>query len=328
MGLFLTKWGINGTGDGQFDYTTGVATDASGNVYVADRFNHRIQKFGLCSFSTVPDSRLIGFAGGTDSFDVDANVEACGWAVTSGQPWIQVTSADAGIGDGTVTYSVDPNPAAFLRQGTITLADQTTSSTEVTFTVTQDPAPCTYSIVPTEASFPDAGGSGGVTVSTVAGCTWTAVSNDSWITVTSGTPGNGPGTVEYNVAANDGSTTRVGSLTIAGESLTVNQDPQVPDTPTNLAGVAMSSSKVKLTWTDNAANETEIRVERKLGATGAFAQIATLPSDTTGYTDTGLQRRTEYVYRVMACNSAGCSAPSAEVTVTTPALGIFIGEEP
>ncbi len=92
--------------------------------------------------------------------------------------------------------------------------------------------------------------------------------------------------------------------------------------------MALSSTKVKLTWTNNDSNETELRVERKLGAAGMFAQIVTLPADSTGYTDSGLDRSTEYVYRVMACNSAGCSAPSSEVKVATPALGLFIGEEP
>jgi sugar lactone lactonase YvrE len=42
---FLTKWGSNGTADGQFNSPQGVATDAAGNVYVADVVNHRIQKF-------------------------------------------------------------------------------------------------------------------------------------------------------------------------------------------------------------------------------------------------------------------------------------------
>ena len=44
-GTFLTTWGSSGTGDGQFDFPFGVATDGSGNVYVADDGNHRIQKF-------------------------------------------------------------------------------------------------------------------------------------------------------------------------------------------------------------------------------------------------------------------------------------------
>jgi len=41
----ITKWGTRGNGDGQFNYPNGVAVDSAGNVYVADTFNNRIQKF-------------------------------------------------------------------------------------------------------------------------------------------------------------------------------------------------------------------------------------------------------------------------------------------
>jgi sugar lactone lactonase YvrE len=44
-GQFLTGWGIEGAGDGEFDYPYGIAVDASGFVYVADGLNYRIQKF-------------------------------------------------------------------------------------------------------------------------------------------------------------------------------------------------------------------------------------------------------------------------------------------
>lgn len=35
------------SGNGQFNYSSGVTVDGSGNVYVADNLNHRIQKFHL-----------------------------------------------------------------------------------------------------------------------------------------------------------------------------------------------------------------------------------------------------------------------------------------
>jgi DNA-binding beta-propeller fold protein YncE len=44
-GAFLDEWGSYGTGEGQFDYPLGIATDTDGNVYVADSGNGRIQKF-------------------------------------------------------------------------------------------------------------------------------------------------------------------------------------------------------------------------------------------------------------------------------------------
>ena len=46
-GNFITKWGSEGDGEGQFDIPEGIAIDSSGNVYVADTHNSRIQKFAV-----------------------------------------------------------------------------------------------------------------------------------------------------------------------------------------------------------------------------------------------------------------------------------------
>jgi len=43
---FLTKWGTQGSGDGQFEAISSVGVDGSGHVFVADTYNNRrIQKF-------------------------------------------------------------------------------------------------------------------------------------------------------------------------------------------------------------------------------------------------------------------------------------------
>jgi YD repeat-containing protein len=43
--LYTSKFGSYGSGNGQLNYANGVATDSSGNVWVADTSNHRVQEF-------------------------------------------------------------------------------------------------------------------------------------------------------------------------------------------------------------------------------------------------------------------------------------------
>lgn len=45
QGNYVTKFGNEGIGNGEFGYSYGVTTDLSGNVYVSDTANNRIQKF-------------------------------------------------------------------------------------------------------------------------------------------------------------------------------------------------------------------------------------------------------------------------------------------
>ncbi|KPL09296.1 MAG: hypothetical protein AMS26_23020, partial [Bacteroides sp. SM23_62] len=46
-GVFIMKWGTEGSGEGQFNNPEWIAIDTNGNVYVADTGNNRIQKFDL-----------------------------------------------------------------------------------------------------------------------------------------------------------------------------------------------------------------------------------------------------------------------------------------
>ena len=45
--VFSHKWGTQGSGNGQLPFPYGVAVDNSGNVYVCDVGNSRIQKFRI-----------------------------------------------------------------------------------------------------------------------------------------------------------------------------------------------------------------------------------------------------------------------------------------
>ncbi len=83
---------------------------------------------------------------------------------------------------------------------------------------------CSYAIAPATQGFANAGGTGSVTVTTAAGCAWSASAGTGWITISAGASGNGPGTVAYSVEANADTGARTGSLTIAGQPHTVTQE--------------------------------------------------------------------------------------------------------
>ena len=130
-----------------------------------------------------------------------------------------ISSAGSSSGSGIVTYEVRENFTGTTRQGMITIGGQTLSVVQFGGSVEN----CTYSITPTNNSFLVGGGSGSVQVTTAQGCNWQAASNVSWIVITAGSVGTGPGTVSYAVAANPGPAGRKGRITIAGQTFSVKQ---------------------------------------------------------------------------------------------------------
>ena len=114
-----------------------------------------------------------------------------------------------------MTFAVAANTSS-ARTGTITVAGQTVTVSQA--------AGCAFAAAPTLFDVNDKAKTG-LTVNVVAGlgCTWTAASQNSWITITSGATGTGSGTVVFTVARNTGND-RTGSLTVAGITVTVRQD--------------------------------------------------------------------------------------------------------
>ena len=82
---------------------------------------------------------------------------------------------------------------------------------------------CTFSLSASSQSFEATGGTGNVTVTTSSGCAWSATSSESWLTVVSGASGTGAGVVMFRVAANTSGLARAASLSIGGQTFTVNQ---------------------------------------------------------------------------------------------------------
>ncbi len=210
--------GASGTGNGTVSYTAAANSSTSprtGTMTIAGQTFTVTQAGITCSYSLSPTSASAGDTGGANSVAVTAPA-GCSWTASSNDAWLTVTAGASGSGAGTVSYSVAANSSISSRSGTLTIGGQT-------FTVTQAGITCSYSLSPTSASAGDTGGANSVAVTAPAGCSWTASSNDAWLTVTAGASGSGAGTVSYGVAANSSISSRSGTLTIGGQTFTVTQ---------------------------------------------------------------------------------------------------------
>jgi hypothetical protein len=89
-----------------------------------------------------------------------------------------------------------------------------------------------------------------------------------------------------------------------------------PAPPTGLTATPVSTTEIRLDWTDKATDETGYKVERR-ELTGDFEEILSLPANTTTVVVSGLTPATGYAFRVRAVNAGGASAYSNEATAST-----------
>jgi len=87
--------------------------------------------------------------------------------------------------------------------------------------------------------------------------------------------------------------------------------------PADLVATAQSETNVILTWTDNSSGKNGFSVERKESGK-QFSEIASVPSNQTTYSDSGVKPGRTYTYRVRAFNAAASSGYSNDATVTLP----------
>jgi hypothetical protein len=208
----------SGSGNGSITFSAAANTGPArtGWLSISGQTFTVSQEGVSCSFAIAPSSQNVAVAGGTGSVAVTTG-GTCSWTAASNAAWITVTSGASGTGNGSVAFAVLPNLGTG-RSGTITVAGQT-------FTVTQDGlAACSFTIAPTSQNVGAGGGSGTVTVTaTGTGCNWTASSNADWLSITAGSSATGNGAVTFSAGANGSGGSRSGTLTIAGQTFTVNQ---------------------------------------------------------------------------------------------------------
>lgn len=114
-----------------------------------------------------------------------------------------------------------------------------------------------------------------------------------------------------------------GKILMAGRINAYNSlvpvDPsQRPETPSLGSADAVASYAVRLTWVDNAFNESGFKVVRALGSGGPYSHVGTAAANVGSFTDKTARDGTTYYYAVAAFNTHGDSDLSDELAATTP----------
>ncbi len=219
------------------------------------------QEAATCPWSVSPSEVSVGPAGGDRTVRLSTE-DFCSWVVTSDEPWVSARSASSGKGSADIVLRIARNDGpersanVEVPGGTVTVRQRegtpppvvppppvTTPPPPVVTpppVVVPPPAvppppvvpppppppappPCTFQVAPTV--FDNVLFSAGplqVDVTTQVGCTWSAASHATWVTISSGTNGTGSGRVQLSAAENTGSA-RSGTLVVAGRTITVNQ---------------------------------------------------------------------------------------------------------
>jgi hypothetical protein len=221
--------GASGTGNGHVQFTAAPNPSSvarTGTLMVSGQ-SVAVTQGGAtpvpvpsCTFTLSSTSESVDASGGTISVSVTTQ-DSCKWTAAGNVGWLSVVAGASGTGSGIVQFSVAPNTETSPRTGTLRIAGQV-----LTVTQAGPPAPCTFTVAPTNVNAPAEGGSHSVTVTASdASCPWQAQSNAPWVEVTSASSGSGNAQVSFSVAANTDSVSRSGTLTIADQTVTVDQAP-------------------------------------------------------------------------------------------------------
>lgn len=211
----------NGTGNGIVTLTippNGAAGSLVLNATIAGALFTVNQAGAACTVALGAAGASHTVAGGPGAVGVNTPV-GCPYSTVTGPSWISVTSGGSGIGSGTLVYAVEPNSSTIARSGALTIGGEI-------FTITQEALACSATLDTSTLANPVAAGGGvgsvGITMNG-ANCGWTASSPAGWAVV-GPAAGTGNGNVLVTAASNAASTTgRSTTLTIAGQSVLLNQ---------------------------------------------------------------------------------------------------------
>jgi len=230
--------------------------NSSSDYYIAFEGNAKYG-YGVCvddvaitgtttspTLAVSPSSQSVTPPAGTTAFTVTSN---SAWTAVSNQSWCTVTPS--GTGNGTITATFTENNTAAQRSASITVT--VTGLNPVVVTVSQ--AAPTLAVTPSNQNVSPPAGSTSFTVTSNAN--WTAVSSQTWCTVTAS--GTGNGSITATLAENNTASQRIANVTITTPGLTpivvtvTQAAPTLAVTPSN-QNVTAAAGTTPFTVTSNA----------------------------------------------------------------------------
>jgi hypothetical protein len=174
-----------------------------------------------CTWQLVSLVGTVPYSGGNGAASVVAP-GVCGWSGQSNSAWLHIASSGSG-GTSDVLFAADPNPVSAPRTGSITIVG---ASPALTYSVTQGPAPCSYTLGTTSSGLvSNTGYSGSFAFSTTtAGCTPSPQSYAGWLHISGTSFGGGSGTLSFTADPNTNGSTRSGQIKLEdGSTYRVSQ---------------------------------------------------------------------------------------------------------
>lgn len=168
----------------------------------------------VCAFSLDPSVASIPGSGGSITIAVNVQGEQCQWsAQTSG--FLRIEGSASGSGSGSLVVAADPNTGA-TRVGTIAVAGASA-------TISQGRTNCVMTVSPQTQNVTELGGTFFVNVTAPGGCDWTIDTSSTFVSVVGPQSRSGTAQISYQVAPNQGTTSRTATIRIDKFELTITQ---------------------------------------------------------------------------------------------------------
>lgn len=171
-----------------------------------------------CAVDVSPSSAFLAAAGGGGVLTVTGPPN-CLWSVSSDQAWLIVTAA-TGQGAGWVSYRFEDYPSGSPRMATLRVGTSAVQLTQLGATEVS----CAVDLSAASLQLDGADGVDSISVSAPPGCTWSAESSASWLTITA-TTGVGSGWASYRVESNMTGSERTSIVTIGDRAIRMIQRP-------------------------------------------------------------------------------------------------------